>query len=326
MLRAEAGCEGGVEPPQPKRGLYRPLGSPMPSSPLAEEVGVEPTRMLAHPNGFRDRGRRHLSAGSSMTVLLCCVARRVRGSNARGLAPDDGLASRCLTTRPTLPVLRCRTGTRTPNLLIQSQACCQLHHPAQGRRTKRGRPFGGDPRGGPATRPVNALRGCPAAAGTRGALIRLDTNGVHVSRSFLGLCGAMCPLCRTAGRGDKPFFAGVPECCGKQDGRADHRPVRAAGRGCRTTGSPTTGLETATRRRKPAGPPTEASFPCGSLRSLQALKERFGIIRTGAPGEELRHRAVLDDQQVRVVILVESKLPDRDHAKAVPLPQEHSDE
>lgn len=74
--------EAGFEPAQPKRGLYRPRGSPMPSSPLAEEVGVEPTRALACPNGFRDRGRRHLSAGSS--VNCGCRAESARIERARG--------------------------------------------------------------------------------------------------------------------------------------------------------------------------------------------------------------------------------------------------
>ncbi len=90
--------EDGFEPSQPERGLYRPLGSPLPSSPLVEEVVKR--------------------------------ARRVRGSNARGCDPDDGLASRRLTTRPTLPVLHGRTGIPTSAFPIRRQACFRLHRPA----------------------------------------------------------------------------------------------------------------------------------------------------------------------------------------------------
>lgn len=78
--------EGGVEPPQPKRGLYRALGSPVPSSPGAEEVGVEPTRVLAHPDGFRDRGRRHLSAGSSWTYAESARIEHARARTRRRLS------------------------------------------------------------------------------------------------------------------------------------------------------------------------------------------------------------------------------------------------
>jgi hypothetical protein len=50
------------------------------------------------------------------------------------------------------------------------------------------------------------------------------------SRSFLGLCGALRPLCRTPGSRDKPFSAGVRTAAGSTTGSADCRPVRGAGR------------------------------------------------------------------------------------------------
>src|SRR5690606_36448529 len=88
--------------------------------------GLHPTRFpivllkpLGHPSSKHVRGR----AASGQ--------RRGWDSNPRAPFGRDGLANRCRNHLATSPVLRnCPSWDRTRTLLIQSQACCQLHQGA----------------------------------------------------------------------------------------------------------------------------------------------------------------------------------------------------